>query len=493
MKDGFTSSPPPNDSLLLQSDVLDVMGVTATQASHFGSGLDKEALIAFTGYPGLPFAASGRGINIYLLDSGIDTTHPLIRGAFEDGRINFPPCLSDSALPYESGRDRIGHGTMCAAALLAVAPEAAIHFLPIFLAPSNSPASVHNMATVLNLGNLALATVYAAKNKPSILSLSWGYPHGVCPWKYIDTIKAKMNTAGPLVPWGCFGVATEVVQSLFDICAFAESRSLIVCAAAGNKQIYRVVNDKGIVIATVPGNAIMYPAALPTVISVGGAWPHDLNWPVFKGLNQAKKWCLSRTALSGTFNLIAPDAGDLLHEHAEVIGVDQLVLPDLCGVVGEYSGLMDEGPPDQVFTPDEDKFNKLICVAWSTTAHPGLAIGNDPTDLVRGWVLATGGTSFAAPTVAGVISLVLARFPGFPNDPPAWGSGGLDAARTMLANACMDIQTGATASGDVAQPGPDTGGGWGVLNAFWLMGDVSNAYLKWVLSQSSEGFSGGWL
>jgi subtilisin len=72
--------------------------------------------------------ATGRGVKVAVVDSGVDAAHPRVRGVA--GAVAFELDAS-SELGYVEREgphdDLVGHGTACAAIIRALAPEAQIH------------------------------------------------------------------------------------------------------------------------------------------------------------------------------------------------------------------------------------------------------------------------------------------------------------------------------------------------------------------------------
>src|SRR5437764_12968749 len=69
---------------------------------------------------------TGRGVRVAVVDSGIDTEHPALRGKVkewveavpEGGQILFKPSTSG---------DQAAHGTACAGIITSIAPEVELH------------------------------------------------------------------------------------------------------------------------------------------------------------------------------------------------------------------------------------------------------------------------------------------------------------------------------------------------------------------------------
>jgi subtilisin family serine protease len=105
---------------------------------------------------------TGRGVRVAIVDSGIDTEHPDLKGRVresveavaEDGKINFHPSTSG---------DQAGHGTACAGIISSVAPNAELYSVKV-LGPNASGS-----------GDMFLVGLdYAIKQKFQVINLSLG-------------------------------------------------------------------------------------------------------------------------------------------------------------------------------------------------------------------------------------------------------------------------------------------------------------------------------
>ena len=105
---------------------------------------------------------TGRGVRVAIVDSGIDTEHPDLKGKVresveavaEDGKINFHPSTSG---------DQAGHGTACAGIISSVAPDAELYSVKV-LGPNASGS-----------GDMFLVGLdYAIKQKFQVINLSLG-------------------------------------------------------------------------------------------------------------------------------------------------------------------------------------------------------------------------------------------------------------------------------------------------------------------------------
>src|SRR3979409_84375 len=105
---------------------------------------------------------TGRGVRVAVVDSGIDTEHPDLKGKVkesveavaEDGKIDFRPSTSGA---------QAGHGPACAGIIASVAPEAELYSVKV-LGPKASGS-----------GDMFLVGLdYAIKQKFRIINLSLG-------------------------------------------------------------------------------------------------------------------------------------------------------------------------------------------------------------------------------------------------------------------------------------------------------------------------------
>jgi subtilisin len=105
---------------------------------------------------------TGRGVRVAVVDSGIDTEHPDLKGKVkesveavaEDGKIEFRPSTSG---------DQAGHGTACAGIIASIAPDADLYSVKV-LGPKASGS-----------GDMFLVGLdYAIKQKYRVINLSLG-------------------------------------------------------------------------------------------------------------------------------------------------------------------------------------------------------------------------------------------------------------------------------------------------------------------------------
>ncbi len=105
---------------------------------------------------------TGRGVRVAVVDSGIDTEHPDLKGKVresveavsEDGKIAFRPSTSG---------DQAGHGTACAGIITSIAPDVELYSVKV-LGPNASGS-----------GEMFLVGLdYAIKQKFQVINLSLG-------------------------------------------------------------------------------------------------------------------------------------------------------------------------------------------------------------------------------------------------------------------------------------------------------------------------------
>ena len=127
---------------------------------------------------------TGRGVRVAVVDSGIDTEHPALKGKVkgsvqavpEGGQITFKPSTSG---------DQAGHGTACAGIITSIAPDVELYSVKV-LGPNASGS-----------GEMFLMGVdYAIKQKMQVVNLSlgttkrdfWGPLHELLDRAYRDRV-----------------------------------------------------------------------------------------------------------------------------------------------------------------------------------------------------------------------------------------------------------------------------------------------------------------
>ena len=112
---------------------------------------------------------AGKGVRVGILDSGVDFTHPALAGV---AHRSFEVRESQGRFVYQEapGTDVLGHGTMCAGVIHAIAPEAELCSIKILdESGMNSPAKIISgiqcaIAQNLHVLNLSLASVNMSNN-----------------------------------------------------------------------------------------------------------------------------------------------------------------------------------------------------------------------------------------------------------------------------------------------------------------------------------------
>ena len=107
-------------------------------------------------------AATGRGVSVAIIDSGVDTAHPDINGRVVE---SLEARLDDKKVVFDpsDGGDSAGHGTACAAIVVRIAPDAELYSIKV-LGPGG-----------LGDGHAFLAGLeYAIKRGFRVINLSLG-------------------------------------------------------------------------------------------------------------------------------------------------------------------------------------------------------------------------------------------------------------------------------------------------------------------------------
>jgi subtilisin family serine protease len=105
---------------------------------------------------------SGRGVQVAIIDSGIDTAHPDLRGKVKESVEAIIDSTKASFIESKSG-DAAGHGTACAGIISRIAPEAELYSIKVLGANSTG-------AGFAFLAGLE----YAIKRKFRLINLSLG-------------------------------------------------------------------------------------------------------------------------------------------------------------------------------------------------------------------------------------------------------------------------------------------------------------------------------
>lgn len=422
----------------------------------------------FMGAASLPTSVVGSRTDIYMIDSGVDK----LNSPFFVDNSNMAALVEVlgvepqfDGLPGLAG-DLVGHGTLCAAAALNIARGAKIRMLTVAKVSGNNSVNQFGLATSVQwLSGLARC-----------LSLAWKSigEHGRRPIFAFST-----------------GFQVDMTSPNWDsVVLFA--RSLLNLA-------WRC----GIIVVSASGNAAsdvnMVPFHVFETLSVGGAFPVFRD----KALNNEIDWVLGGMSQSG--KLAPPFAPP------EPVQVDDAknhwAFPDVCGIIGGLGGKYGhgtklshvylclptaKGAPTAIsdvavflknaYGPAWDQMTvlqKAVAIAWAMENLAPLDNKlHEFTEQTDGWLIVAGSTSFSAPTVAGVLALILQDtdilpFGVFGVNAP----GRIIALRHKLFRSCMDVEGGKSASGTSADEGIDGASGLGVLSAYLLWNNRNNEFV----------------
>lgn len=104
--------------------------------------------------------ATGEGLKVAIVDSGVDISHPALKGAVHSSYHVQKFNMSFSCNPIQYPTDEIGHGTMCAGVIHDIAPQAEIYSVKVFDGYKTS------------IGHIITAIDWCVKNKMDVVNLS---------------------------------------------------------------------------------------------------------------------------------------------------------------------------------------------------------------------------------------------------------------------------------------------------------------------------------
>ncbi|KAI4941965.1 hypothetical protein J4E91_010515 [Alternaria rosae] len=224
--------------------------------------------------------SGGKGITIYVLDNGFDTTNPDLRpvGRTVDTVVT-PNTLTLGDLdPERQGDQIIGngeHGTMmatiAAGKIHGVAPNADLYLVktkgqikdktnPQVL--RHSPLNYNAALFFLNAVKSHIkARLAKDQNAKSVINLSWG-----------------LNVRTPLKPGGQFAIQRTLMSSVLErqLHQFCMENNIPLVVAAGNKPDVRLVLDSLPQAFSTPKDTMIIVGA---VNELGAVWPQTVNDP----------------------------------------------------------------------------------------------------------------------------------------------------------------------------------------------------------------------
>ncbi|HKT99550.1 MAG TPA: S8 family serine peptidase [Paraburkholderia sp.] len=324
---------------------------------------------AFSGHDGTPgidldVAAlfeqgeTGQGVRALVLDDGLDIRHPDLKDRVDSSMVyNFDPAAASTADPTPAGDN--AHGTSVAG---------------IIGASANKGFGVRGIAPAITLGGARILCLNESGDDPCMLPLNWLDAYGGAPFSQnADIINGSYGSGGPAVQEfdpdsSVYGVALQRLAKL------RSGRGIVFVKAAGNSYVDMEGGacDDAASAGAACGNASLDPLnTMPQTLVVGAVNANGVK---------------SSYSSAGSALLVA-------------------------GLGGEY-GINEEGIPagPGIVTTDLAGCNRGSVKIGSTSGN----LLNNPASPVAqalnpdcNYTATMNGTSAAAPTVSGVVALML--------------------------------------------------------------------------------------
>src|SRR5260370_34451048 len=127
---------------------------------------------------------TGRGVRVGVVDSGIDTEHPALKGKVKESVEAVPEGGQILFKPSTSG-DQAGHGTACAGIITSIAPEVELYSVKCLGRNASGSGEMFPMGVD-----------HAIEQKMQVVNLSlgttkrdfWGPLHGVLDRAYLERL-----------------------------------------------------------------------------------------------------------------------------------------------------------------------------------------------------------------------------------------------------------------------------------------------------------------